>query len=257
MQLKSLTLAACCLPLVARPLSLQPVPVPDENLLHRDARTPAHFALRSKSSPASCTILFFNCVYSSQVIRLASELTVQSFHLSIHCCFVFLISLPNMLYVSIVFSLIILSFLILCTTVQTAGQAWCLMLDAFNFFYFRMLLRIILNCKSMRPCRGPLTAAPPFVEPGCRGNSTAGSSITLDPGQTSEIEAGVLYFNSPGNRPITVSSAHWSQVPHPTGSPQDQGSASSEDDARSVVWHWIFPTKIKGKVLNFILIYPI
>jgi len=29
---------------------------------------------------------------------------------------------------------------------------------------------------------------------------------------TSEIEAGVLYFNSPGNRPITVSSAHWSQI---------------------------------------------
>ena len=30
--------------------------------------------------------------------------------------------------------------------------------------------------------------------------------------RTSEVEAGVLYFNSPGNRPITVSSAHWSQI---------------------------------------------
>ena len=72
---------------------------------------------------------------------------------------------------------------------------------------------------------------------------------------TSEDEAQrQLFTGIPG--PITVSSAHWSQVPwvqvkttwsFTLNRSRDQGSASSEDDARSVVWHWIDPNKLEPR----------
>ena len=130
----------------------------------------SHFALLSKSSPAKVMILSTRSRYSAIGIRPAKELTVQSFHLSTHCCFVFLIGLPNMLYVSIVFSSIL-------SPSVNIGTSYIKIKLSQIFFYSSLLVACCL--KLVAPGRShpglfltlpriaSKTSGPQFILPGC------------------------------------------------------------------------------------------